>query len=137
MSHRGSLSYLGPRKKGNMRQPTVSEGPNKPGITRENQFWFHWRQMSHKVWPIVHGFLNLIVSRTTLAAFYIYPHMAKLFTVSNLVAYQKKFCPFGIISIKVCFSCHLDKHDDQKQFCESMQSILLYRKGWGLRTTGV
>ena len=86
MSHRGSLFYLGPKKKGNMRQPTVSEGPNKPGITRENQFWFHWRQMSYKFWPFVHGFLNLIVSGTTLAAFYIYPHMAKLFPVSNLVA---------------------------------------------------
>jgi hypothetical protein len=55
-----------------MRQPTVSEDPNKPGITRENQFWFHWRQMSYKFWPFVHGFLNLIVSGTTLAAFKIF-----------------------------------------------------------------
>jgi hypothetical protein len=124
MSHRGSLSYSGPRKKGNMRQPTVSEGPNEPGITREIQFWFHWRQMSHKFWPFVHGFLNLIVSGTTLAAFYIYPHMAKLFPVSNSVAYRKKFCPSGIIAINFCSSCHLDKHDDQKQFCESMRNRL-------------
>ncbi len=62
MSHRGSLFYLGPKKKGNMRQPTVSEGPNKPGITSENQFWFHWRHVSHKFWSFVHWFLNLIVS---------------------------------------------------------------------------
>jgi hypothetical protein len=55
MSHRGSLSYLGPRKKGNMRQPTVPEGPNKPGISREYQFCFHRRHMSHKYWPFVNS----------------------------------------------------------------------------------
>ncbi len=28
MNHRGGLSYVGPRKKGYMRQATVAEGPN-------------------------------------------------------------------------------------------------------------
>ena len=124
MKHRGGLSYLGPRKKGNMRQPTVSEGPNEPNISREHKFYFHRRRMSHKYWPFVNGFLNLIVSGTTLAAYYIYPHMAKLFPVSNSVAHQKKFCPSGIIAIDFSSSCHLDKSDNQKAFYESMQTRL-------------
>jgi hypothetical protein len=41
MNHRGGLSYVGPRKKGYMRQATVSEGPNEPEIGREHQFCFH------------------------------------------------------------------------------------------------
>jgi hypothetical protein len=124
MSHRGSLLYLGPRKKGNMRQPTVSEGPNKPGISREYQFCFHRRHMSHKYWPFVNGFLNLIDSGTTMAAYYMYPHMAKLFPVSNSVAHRKKFCPSRIIAIDFSSSCHLDKLDDQKPFFESMRTRL-------------
>jgi hypothetical protein len=38
MNHRGGLSYVGPRKKGYMRQATVSEGPREPEIGREHQF---------------------------------------------------------------------------------------------------
>jgi hypothetical protein len=34
MRHRGSLLYLGPRKKGHMRQPTVSVGTLKDGYVR-------------------------------------------------------------------------------------------------------
>ncbi len=74
--------------------------------------------MSHKYWPFVNGFLNLIVSGTTMAAYYMYPHMAELFPVSNSVARRKKFCPSGIIAIDFSSSCHLDKSDDQKPFFE-------------------
>jgi hypothetical protein len=125
MDHRGSLLYLGPRKKGHRRQPTVSEGPNEPGIAREYQFGFHRKNMSHKYWPFINGFLNLIVSGTTMAAFYIYPHMAKLFPVSNSVQHRKKFCPSGIIAIDFSSTCHLDKSDDQTPFLESIRTRLL------------
>jgi hypothetical protein len=40
MNQRGSLSYLGPRKKGNIQQSTIAEGPKEPGIGREHHF-FH------------------------------------------------------------------------------------------------
>ncbi len=36
MNHRGGLSYLGPRKKGNMQQSTIADGPNEPGIGWEH-----------------------------------------------------------------------------------------------------
>jgi hypothetical protein len=107
-----------------MRQPTVSEGLNKPGISRECQFCFHRRHMSHKYWPFVKGFLNLIVSGTTMTAYYMYPHMANLFPVSNSVAHRKNFCPSGIIAIDFSSLCHLDKSDNQKQFFESMRTRL-------------
>ncbi len=68
----------------------------------------------------MHGFVNLLVADTTLAAYYIYPHMAKLFLVSNSSLYRKKFCPSGIKAIKFCSSCHLDKSDDQKPFAREM-----------------
>jgi hypothetical protein len=72
--------------------------------------------MSHKYWPFVNGFLNLIVSGTTMAAYYMYPHMAKLFPVSNSVAQRKKFCPSGIIAIDFSSSCHLDKLDTKNHY---------------------
>ncbi len=120
MNHRRGLSYLGPRKKVNMRQSTIAEGPNEPGIGREHQFYYHRKQTNHKFWPFVHGFVNLLVGDTTLAAYYIYPHMAKLFPVSNSSIFRKKFCPSGVIAIEFCSSCHLDKSDDQKPFTGEM-----------------
>jgi hypothetical protein len=85
MDHRGSLLYLGPRKKGHRRQPTVSKGPNEPGIAREYQFGFHRKNMSHKYWSFINAFLNLIVSGTTMAAFYI------IHTWQSSFQYQTQF----------------------------------------------
>jgi len=124
MNHRGGLSYVGPRKKGHMRQATVAEGPNEPEIGREHQFCFHRKGTDHKYWPFVHGLVNLLVGGTTLAAYHIYPHMAKLFPVSNSRLYRNKFCPSGILAINFCSSCHLDKSDDQKQFAGEMKERL-------------
>ena len=124
MNHRGGLSYVGPRKKGHMRQATVAEGPNEPKIGREHKFSFHRKTTKHKYWPFVHGLVNLLVGGTTLAAYYIYPHMAKLFPVSNSSSYRKKFCPSGIIAINFCSSCHLDKSDDQKELVGDMTKRL-------------
>jgi hypothetical protein len=124
MNHRGGLSYLGPRKKGNMQQSTVAEGPNEPGIGQKHQLNFYRKQTNHKFWPFVHGFVNLLVGGTTLAAYYIYPHMAKLFPVSNSCSYRTKFCPSGIIAIEFSSLCHLDKSDDQKQFVGEMVNRL-------------
>ena len=50
--------------------------------------------------------------------------MAKLFLVSNSSLFWKKFCPSGIIAIKFCSSCHLDKSDDQKPFAGEMVAKL-------------
>ncbi len=97
-----------------------AEGPKEPGIGREHQFCFHCKQTNHKFWPFVHGFMNLLVGSTTLAAYSIYPHMAKLFPVSNSSLFWKKFCPSRIIAIKFCSPCHLDKSDDQKPFAGEM-----------------
>jgi hypothetical protein len=69
MYHRGGLSYWGPRKKGNMQQSTLAEGPNEPGIGWEHQFNFHCKQTNLKFWPFVHGCVNLLVGGTTLAAY--------------------------------------------------------------------
>jgi len=124
MNHRGGLSYVGPRKKGHMRQATVAEGPNEPNVGQEHQFHFHRKGTDHKYWPFVHGFVNLLVGGTTLAAYYIYPHMAKLFPVSNSSLYRNKFCPSGILAIDFCSSCHLDKSDNQKQFVGEMKERL-------------
>ncbi len=55
-----------------------------------------------------------------MAAYYMYPHMAKLFPVSNSRLYRKKFCPSGIIAIDFCSSCHLDRSDKQKEFVGEM-----------------
>jgi hypothetical protein len=93
IDQRGCLSYLGPRKKGHIRQPAVTEGPNEPGLGREYQFGFQMKHMSHKYWPFINGFLNFIGSGTTIAAFYIYPHMAKLFPVSNSVELRRNYVP--------------------------------------------
>jgi hypothetical protein len=82
--------------------------------------FFHQKQTNHKSWPIVNGFVNLLVGGTTLAAYYIYPHMVKLFPVSMSSLFRKKFCPSGIIAIKFCSSCHLDKSDGQKPFAGEM-----------------
>ncbi len=71
--------------------------------------------MSHKYWPFINGFLNLIDSGSTMAAYYMYPHMAKLFPVSNSVAHRKKFCSSGIIAIDFSSLCHLDKSDNKNQ----------------------
>ena len=124
MNHRGGLSYVGPRKKGHMRQPTVAEGPNKPNVGREKQFCFHRKSTNHNYWPFVHGLVNLLVGGTTLGAYHIYPHMAKLFPVSNSIFFRKKFCPFGILAINFCSSCHLNKSDDQKLFADEMKERL-------------
>jgi hypothetical protein len=59
-----------------------------------------------------------------LAAYYIHPHMTKLFPVSNSSSYVKKFCPSGIMAINFCYSCHLDKSDDQKEFVGEMAERL-------------
>ena len=80
--------------------------------------------MSHKYWPFVNGFLNLIVSGTIMAAYYMHPNMAKLFPVSNSVAHRKKFCPSDIIAIKFSSSCHLERSDKQKPCYVSMQTGL-------------
>ncbi len=120
MNHTGGLSYLGPRKKENMQQSTIAEGPNEPEIGWEHQFYFHQKQSSHKFWPFVHGFVNLLVGGITLAAYYIYPHMAKLFLVSNSSLFRKKLCPSRIIAIEFCSPCHYDKSDDQKLFAGEM-----------------
>jgi hypothetical protein len=72
----------------------------------------------------VHGFVNLLVGGTTLAAYYIYPHMAKLFPVSTFFSYRKKFCPSGIIAIEFSSLCHMDESDDQKQFVGEMMNRL-------------
>jgi hypothetical protein len=124
MNHRGGLSYLGPWKKRNMQQSTVAEGPNKPGIGQEHQFNFHCKQTNHRFWHFGHKFVNLLDGGTTLADYYIYPHMAKLFPVSNSCSYRKKFCPSGIIALKFSSLCHLDKSDDQKQFVGEMVNRL-------------
>jgi hypothetical protein len=68
----------------------------------------------------LHGFVNLLVGGTTLAAYYICPHMDKMFPVLNSRSYRKKFCKSGIIVIKFSSLCHLDKSDDQKQFAGAM-----------------
>ncbi len=124
MNHRGGLSYVGPRKKGHMRQATVAEGPNEPKVGREKQFCFHWKSTKHMYWPFLHGLVNLLVGGTTLAAYHIYLHMAKLFPVSNSIFFRKKFCPSGILAINFCSSCHLDKSDDQKLFAGEMKERL-------------
>ena len=41
LKHRGYLSYTGPCKKGNMCQPSVSEGPKETGIHKVNNYWHH------------------------------------------------------------------------------------------------
>jgi hypothetical protein len=72
----------------------------------------------------VHGLGNLLIGGTTLAAYHIYPHMAKLFPVFNSRLYWNKFCPSGILAINFCSSCNLDKSDDQKQFAGDMKERL-------------
>lgn len=117
MVHTGQLSYCGPRKDGKMRQPTVAEGPNESGVEPESKFWYHRKFISHSYWPFAHGLINHIVGSTTLAAYYLYRHMACFYPISNSSDYRKKFCPRGILAIDFSSSCHVDRGDDQK-FCE-------------------
>jgi hypothetical protein len=86
-----------------MQQSTVAEGPNEPEIGWEHQFCFHQKQTNHKFWPFVHGLVNLLVDGTTLAAYYIYPYMAKLFLVFYSRSYRKRFLSIWYHSHQILF----------------------------------
>jgi hypothetical protein len=118
MNPRRGLSYLGPRKKGNMQQSTVAEGPNEPGIGQEHPFCFHCKQTNHKFWLFVHGFVDLLVGGTTLAFIHTWLSCSQCLILAHIIG--KKSCPSKIKAIEFCSSCHLDKSDDQKQFAGAL-----------------
>ena len=113
MNHRGYLSYTGPRKKGNMCQPNATEGPKIDGLHDSENYWFHNKKMKHVYWPFLLSLFNLIVGSTTLAPYYIYHHLSKLYPILNSSKERKKFCPRGILTINFCSSCHSDKSDSE------------------------
>lgn len=115
METRGQFSLLGPRKCGNMRQPTVSEGPNDPLIEPEDRYTYHRKTTSHKIWPYVLKLSNYLVSAATVAAYHIYPHMAQLYPECNSPKYRKIFCPRTILALNFSSSCHIDSNDLKPQ----------------------
>lgn len=102
MSHQGSLSYVGPRKNGAMRQPTVAEGPLEEFESRDEKFWYHRNSCPHSYFPFAQQFINFIVGATTLAAYYLYPYMARLYPATNSSEYRKTFCPSGTVAVDFC-----------------------------------
>jgi hypothetical protein len=116
MTHTGSLSYVGPRKTDNQRQPSGAEGPREPGVPLEKRFCYHRKHMDHLYLPFAQGLVNFIVGTTSQAASFIYSHLSVLYPVSNSAQYRNKFCPRGILAIDFSSSCHTDRNDDQA-FC--------------------
>ena len=124
MDHDGSLTYAGPRKNGNMRQPTIAEGPKESNVREEDRYHFHRSTICHKYWPFAHKLINILVGATTQAAYHIYPFMAKFYPVCNSKMYRNKFCPRGIIAINFASSCHVDKNDNLKKHYPDVVSRL-------------
>ena len=120
MKHDGFLTYAGPRKRGNMRQPTVAEGPNESNIPEEDRYHFSNINVCHKYWPFAHKLINTLVGATTQAAYHIYPFLAKFYPVSNSINYRNKFCPRGIIALNFASSCHVDKNDNLKKYYQNV-----------------
>lgn len=110
-SRDSQLSYIGPRKCGNMNKPTVSEGPKDVRIAKPDRFWFTREKIKHTYWPYVLRLFNKIVGSTTLAPYHLYPHLRHLYPLVNSTRERKKFCPRGIITIDFCCGCHLDDND--------------------------
>lgn len=110
MKSEGQLTYTGSRKDGRQRQPTTAEGPNED-VPREERFHYHLNTINHFRWPFVQKLANYLTGVTTQAAYYFYPHLAKLFPISNSIKYQVKFCTIAILTADFCSSCHTDGND--------------------------
>ena len=104
-AHQGNVTLWGPRKSGRMCQPSVSEGPN------EVDYWFHRAYAKHLYWPFLLFFMNFLLCTTSIAPYYFYPHMAKLFPINNDIDQHIRFCRNGLLTINFCCACHLDKND--------------------------
>jgi hypothetical protein len=113
-SKHSQLSYLGPRKCGDMNKPTVSEGPKDTSVLNHRRFWFTREKIKHTYWPYVLRLFNAIVGSTTLAPYLLYPHLRHLYPIMNTSSERKKFCPRGIITIDFCCSCHTDNNDKER-----------------------
>jgi len=139
MEHKGSLSYLGPRKKGIMNRATISEGPKEPDIEQETKYCWHSKRVSHAYWPLVHSLVNNLLGAVCQVAYHVYPHLANFFPVSNDRHFRNKFCPRGIVAFQFSSSDHLDNHDNQRFCYEDMRSRLraVIRRFGELEASGV
>ena len=122
MKHIGSCSYLGPRKSLSvaLNRPNVSEGPKERVCDRSQNRWWHRKKINHSYWPYTLSLLNIMVGPATLAAYYIYAHMSKLYEVCNSTTSWCKFCPSVIMTIDFSCSCHVDTNDREKKTTSSM-----------------
>ena len=103
-----------------MNRPNVSEGPKERVCDRsENRLW-HRKKINHSYWPYTLSLFNIMVGPATLAAYYIYAHMSKLYEVCNSTTSWCKFCPSVIMTIDFSCSCHVDRNDREKNTTSSM-----------------
>ena len=111
----GSCSYLGPRKgRGvTLNRPNVSEGPKEPINDRSENRWWHRKQINPAFWPYTVSLMNVMIGPATLAAYYIYAHMARLYESCNSTKSWCKFCPSVIMTVDFACSCHIDRNDKE------------------------
>lgn len=118
----GSCSYLGPRKSKveNLNRPNVSEGPREKSRDRSENRWWHRKKINHAYWPYTLSLMNVMIGPATLAAYYVYTHMSKLYDVCNSTTSMCKFCPSVIMTIDFSCSCHVDRNDKEEKTTTSM-----------------
>lgn len=122
MEHTGFCSYLGPRKSSRvtLNRPNVSEGPKEHSNNRSENRWWHRKKIKHSYWPYTLSLMNIMIGPATLAAYYIYAHMSKLYEVCNSTSSWSKFCPSVIMTMDFACSCHVDRNDRETQTTSSM-----------------
>ena len=117
MLTKGGQSFIGLRKTDGQRQPSVSEGPvdrsfrsSKP---KDVNFIYYRQTIKLLYWPFVLSLMNFLGGITSIAAYYFYHHLAKLYTFSNDMSHNIRFCTTAILTINFCCSCHCDLNDLQ------------------------
>ena len=114
MNHYGHLSYLGKRKATSQSLPSSSEGPKESG------YHYHRASSKHEYWPFLLLLMNFLAGVTSIAPFYFFRHLSKLYSYSNDIFHRIKFCDIIILTIDFCCTCHCDMNDKKKWCFDDM-----------------
>jgi len=143
MVNKGHQSYIGQRKTDKQRQPTVSEGPVEQASSdcppRENGFIYYRQRITALSWAFVLSLMSFLGGVTSIAPYYFYHHLAKLYQFANDSRHNIRFCTIAILTIDFCCSCHSDLNDLQDWCLEDMKKRLrnIIRNFERLRAKGV
>lgn len=129
MVNKGHQSYIGQRKTDQQRQPSVSEGPVDRTSTgsrpRENGFIYYRQSVKALYWAFVLSLMSYLGGVTSIAPYYFYHHLAKLYRFGNNTRHHIRFCTIAILTIDFCCSCHSDLNDLQQWCLGDMKERLI------------